>query len=59
MDDQAKSVGNYGKPNWVGAEFQRITYDSFSIMVMWEHTDTETLKSLPDLSPTQGYEVRI
>ena len=59
VNNRKQSVGNYGKPNWVGAEFQSISYDIFSMMVMWEHTDAETLKSLRDLSPPQGYEVRI
>ena len=26
---------------------------------MWEHPDADTLPSLPDLSPIQGYEIRI
>ena len=61
VNNQTKSVGNYGKPNWVGAELQSIAYDTFSMTVMWEHTDAEILKSLPGtgLSPPQGYEVRI
>ena len=59
VNNRNKSVGNYGKPNWVGAEFQSIAYYAFSMTVMWEHTDAEILKSLPGLSPPQGYEVRI
>ena len=59
VDDRAKSVGEYGKPNWVGAEFQSITHDTFSMTVMWKHTDGDLLSSLPDLSPVQGYEIRI
>ena len=61
VDDPTKSVGDYGKPNWVGAEFQSIAYDTFSMMVMWEHRDGDLLSSFPDLNPTpvQGYEIRI
>ena len=59
VDDRTKSVGEYGKPNWVGAEFQSIIYDSFSMTVMWEHPDAEMLSTLPNLSPVQGYEIRI
>ena len=59
VDDRTKSVGDYGKPNWVGAEFQSINYDSFSMTVMWEHADAEVLSTLPGLSPVQGYEIRI
>ena len=51
VGDRTKSVGSYGKPNWVGAEFQSINYDAFSLTVMWEHADADTLSSLPDLSP--------
>jgi hypothetical protein len=56
--DRANSVGDYGKPNWVGAEFQSLNYDSFSMTVTWQHADAEILSSL-DLSPIQGYEIRI
>ena len=59
VDDRSKSVGEYGKPNWVGAEFQSTARDKFSVTVMWEHTDAEIPSSLPDLSPVQGYEIRI
>ena len=59
VDDKTKSVGDYGKPDWVGAEFQSISYNIFSMTVMWEHTNAEILSTLPDLSPVQGYEIRI
>ena len=59
MNDRTNSVGDYGKPNWVGAEFQSLNYNSFSMTVMWEHGDAEILSSLSNLSPVQGYEIRI
>ena len=59
VDDQTNSVGDYGKPNWVGAEFESLNYTSFSMTVMWEHADAEILSTLPNLSPVQGYEIRI
>ena len=59
VSDPTESVGPYGKPNWVGAEFQSINYDTSSMTVMWEHSDAEILKPLPDLGPVQRYEVRI
>ena len=54
VDNRTRSVGDYGKPNWVGAEFHSLDYNSFSMTVMWELAD-----ALPDLSPVQGYEIRI
>lgn len=54
VDNRTRSVGDYGKPNWVGAEFLSLDYNSFSMTVMWELAD-----ALPDLSPVQGYEIRI
>ena len=59
VNDRTNSVGDYGKPNWVGAEFESLKYDSFSMTVMWEHADAEILSTLPNLSPVQGYEIRI
>ena len=59
MNDRTNSVGDYSKPNWVGAEFESLTYNSFSMTVMWEHADAEILSTLPNLSPVQGYEIRI
>ena len=59
VDDRTNSVGDYGKPNWVGAEFESLNYTSFSMTVMWEHADAEILSTLPNLSPVQGYEIRI
>ena len=29
-----QTVGDYGKPDWVGAEFQSLNYDQFSMTVM-------------------------
>ena len=52
VNDRAKSVGDYGKPR---AEFQSVTYDTFSMTVMWEHRAGELLSSFPDLSTVQGY----
>ena len=59
VNDRINSVGDYRKSNWVGAEFESLTYNSFSMTVMWEHADAEILSTLPNLSPVQGYEIRI
>ena len=56
VNDQTNSVGDYGKPNWVGAEFQSQNFEAFSMTVMWEHADSEILSTLPTI---QGYEIRI
>ena len=57
--DVNRTVGIYGKPNWVGAEFQSLSYEQFSMTVMWEHKDAETLLSRTDRSSVRGYEIRI
>ena len=60
VDDETKSVGDYGKPNWVGAEFQSTAHDSFSMTVMWQHTNADDIElPLLNLSSVQGYEIRI
>ena len=59
VDDPSKSLGNYGKPNWVGAEFQSISYDTFSVTVIWEHIDGDIQLSLRNQTAVQGYEIRI
>ena len=57
--DSTKSIGDYGKPTWVGAEFQALSYDSFSVTVMWEHIDADIQLRHLNRSSVQGYEVRI
>ena len=57
--DVNRTVGTLGKPNWVGAEFQSLSYEQFSMTVMWEHKDAETLLSRTDRSSVRGYEIRI
>lgn len=59
VTDRAESVGDYGKPNLVGAEFQSVDFDAFSMTVKWEHTDAEILSSFSNLSSVRGYEIRI
>ena len=57
---RSQSVGEYGKPDWVGAEFQSISHDSFSMTVMWQHIiDTDIQLPPLNLTAVQGYEVRI
>jgi hypothetical protein len=61
VDDRINSIGEYGKPNWVGAEFQSLDFQDFSMTVMWEHADAEILmlSTHLGLSPVQGYQIRI
>ncbi len=60
VNDRSKSVGEYGKPDWVGAKFQSASHDSFSMTVMWQHTIEDNIElPLLNLTPVQGYEVRI
>ena len=57
--DVAQTVGHFGKPDWVGAQFQSLSYNSFSMSVMWEHKDAAKLQNRTDLSAVRGYEIRI
>ena len=58
--DVSLTVGDYGKPNWVGAEFQSVNYEQFSMNVSWEHKDAEKIQFQHiNLSPVRGYEIRI
>ena len=59
MSDPTKSVGDYARPNWVGAEFQSTTYDAFSVTVMWEQTDGDLQLHLLNQTSVKGYEVGI
>ena len=57
--DNRQTVGRFGKVNWVGVEFQSVSYETFSMTVVWEHKDAEILPDHPELSPVGGYEIRI
>ena len=59
VDDPIKSVGEYGLPNQVGAEFHSLSLDTFSMTVMWEHTDADQQLSLLNRTSVQGYEIRV
>ena len=55
---EQQTVGNYGKPNWVGVEFESVGYNHFSMTVLWEHEDAMYL-SHTNFSDVKGYEIRI
>ena len=57
--DVSKTVGDFGKPDWVGVQFQSLSYMSFSMTVMWEHKDAIKLQNRSDLSAVRGYEVKV
>ena len=60
VNDRFKSVGEFGKPNWVGAEFHSASHESFSMTVKWQHiVNTDIQLSDLNLTAVQGYEVRI
>ena len=60
VNDRSKSVGENGKPNWVGAEFHSVSHESFSMTVKWQHIiNTDIQLSDHNLTAVQGYEVRI
>ena len=58
-DEPSQTVGDFGKPDWVGAEFQSLDYDAFSMTVMWQHKDADRLQLRDDYSDVKGYEIRI
>ena len=58
VSDHTQSVGGYGKPDWVGADFKSIHCSVFSMTVMWEHNGAERL-CIPNRSNVTGYEIRI
>ena len=60
VNDRSKSVGEYGKPNWVGAEFHSVSHESFSMTVKWQHiVNADIQLSDHNLTAAEGYEVRI
>ena len=56
---EQQTVGNYGKPNWVGAEFESVGYNQFSMTILWEHEDVMYNLSHTNFSDVKGYEIRI
>ena len=56
--DRTQTVGVYGKPNWVGADFQSVSYNQFAMTVLWKHNDASKIRFY-DLSNVSGYEIRI
>lgn len=57
--NKSQTVGDFGKVDWVGVEFQSVSYETFSMTVVWEHKDAEILLQHSELSPVRGYEIRI
>ena len=56
----SQTVGDFGKLDWVGVEFESVSYKRFSMTVIWEHKDAEKLILFhPRLSAVKGYEIRI